>query len=219
MSGGWGSGAWGASAWGIGGGGGGGGGAVLFASIPISENVIRLEFDQPIYFSGLGDQFDGALPDHYSISEVAGTVGLDGNPVRPVAVLYAALAPVTEGFGNFVDITLDRPLTPYPSAYTLTVSGLQTQAFGPVSSGLVQPVTGLYRNVEPVALDTAVPSKDFANPQTQSAMLDPLPDAYNPLNLGTVVVDETGDYATWHRAWIERYESGDNVATNLKFSS
>lgn len=199
MSGGWGSGAFGLCPWGV---------CLTPALTPasagviaVAENVIRVQFNRAVYYSGVLDAKDASLPSKWSMLEVAGTAGLDGASVRPVVV--AAVTPdpnfpLVNGYPTTLDLTLDRPMTPFPAAYMLTISNIwdSTQTILIVPGATTSLVPALFKLVQPaIVQQQPSPSRDFANPQTLSAMLDPLPVPTNPLNLGVFGVDDTGDYA------------------------
>jgi hypothetical protein len=188
---GWGGGFWGASYWGS-----GSSDLTLDRVEPIRENVVRLFFSEAPRFTGILDPHDASDPARYSINVVAGTVGNNGKLVRSVIPVKAEIALEALAGGAAIDVTTDRPFTPYPAQYIVAANGLIAASSGAL---LVPPASfvffGLYRFLQPPALDTRIPSRDIANPQTRSAMLDPLPDPNNPLLLGTIVVDENGDYA------------------------
>lgn len=190
---GWGSDAWGSGTW---------GGSLLFVpgafiltdAEPIAENIVRITFNLAVFFTGLLDPFDASDPSHYTITPVDGTSGYDGAPTRPVAVVFATQDPATP---NSLDLTLDRPMSPYASQYTVSVANVISAsgsfALDPTMSSFN--FFGLFKLIQAPQLDTTIPTRDIANPQTLSAALDPLPNPQNPGNLGTIVVDGSGDYA------------------------
>ncbi len=198
VGGGWGAGAWGAMPW-------GGGSIVLGAlalvdAVAVRENVIRLEFTVPIYFSGILDPFDASdVARHFGIEVVTGTVGLDAEPVRGVRILAASLPTEADGiseeqFGRFLDLSLDRPMTPYPARYTVSVRDIYDVTF---TSGIAMSTRSLFavfKRIEPPQLETTLPSRDIANPQTLLAAEDPLPDSQTGF-LGTLRYDDQGDVA------------------------
>jgi hypothetical protein len=184
---GWGAGGWGSSFWGA--------GAIVLAleeALAVRENVVQLTFSAPIYFSGVLDPGDGSDPSRYQLNPVAGTSGMDGQPARSVAVVSAA---VTGLGGAQIQVTVDRPFSPYGARYTVTAVGVRDLIGNLIAPGLgTQEFFGLYRQLATPSLDVIVPSRDIANPQDRQALLDPLP-MYDPLVLGTIPVDDTGDYA------------------------
>lgn len=190
---GWGGYGWGTSPWG----GLDSGAFALVNLTAIRENVIRLELSSSAYFSGLLDAYDAGDPRKYNVAIEPGGVGLDGTAVRPVKV-FAVELPLIPGVpnGRNVDLILDRPMTPWPARYLVAFSNL-AQAFDrTVTLSGTGTVDAIYKRIEPPQVDTAQPSRDFANPQTRTAMLDPLPNPNDANQLGCFPIDETGDYAT-----------------------
>lgn len=188
---GWGSG-WGPVPW--------GGGAPtdlqLVGAQAVCENVVRLQFNNPPLFSRQLDLHDASNRKRYLVRAVEGSVGDDGLPCRPV--LPATAEPVVEAGagGLLVDLTVDRPFSPYPARYVVSTNNLVTVAGYPMNVCFAQaPFLGLLQGSTPVSPDAAVGGRDFARPDTLSAMLDPLPSAGDPLVLGTLPTDASGDYA------------------------
>jgi len=176
----------------------------LLSIVAIAENVFQLTFNLPIYISGLLDPPDGSIASKYQIS-ATNTVGLDGNPARSVSAASVAFAqPASAGgdlpngseYGAVVDVTTDRPMSPYPCQYEFSLSSIfdatLAQALDPNSANMS--VVGVWRQFVPPQVQLPTPTRDFANPQTLSAELDPLPNPGNPLNLGIFPV-ANGDYA------------------------
>lgn len=166
-------------------------GFILTGALAVRENCVRLTFSDPIQMSGLLDLQDGTLASHYAFAEDDSTSGLDGSPARPVRAVYATPGPLA----TQSDVWLDRPLTPYPSLYEAFTQGIYNQA-GDILVGIqASTFLGLYRGISPPSPDLAVPSRDFANPQSLSGLLDPLPITTDSRILGTLPTDETGDLA------------------------
>lgn len=185
--------------WGSGWGDGGWGGDVelpdllLIGAAAIRENVVRLTFSDAVYFSRILDPNDGSSTARYRVDVVAGTVGLDEFPVRPVRVVAVALGDLP----NEVDLTVDRPFSPWPCKYQVLVNDLVSAVGEPLS---VCPMSRTFVAhqwlILPPQQDTAVLSRDIANPSTELATLDnPLPQAGDEAILGTVPLDQSGDYA------------------------
>lgn len=196
------SGAWGSGPWGVGvwGGGSSGGVLTLLDITADRENVFRLEFNTGVYFSAILDPDDAAIPSKYLIAVVAGTVGLDGNTVRPLSIAEVFLPGTSDGvargdIGRFVDLITDRPMTPHPALYDVTITDIHSYDFLATIASETQRVPAVYKRIEPPQVDTGTPTRDFANPQTLSAALASVPNPTSPFNLGTIVVDDTGDYA------------------------
>lgn len=168
------------------------GSGFAFTAVAVRENVVRLTLSEPVQMSGLLDRFDGTQKTHYAFIEDDTTIGLDGSTARPVRAVRAAPGPEL----NQVDITLDRPLSPFPSRYEVLVQGLYNQA-GLFLNGIAgAQFAGLYRAIVPPTAGLVVPSRDFANPQTLSALVGAFGDTTNKALLGTLQTDETGDIAT-----------------------
>ena len=164
------------------------------------ENVFRVEFSVPVYFSTLLDSRDAANPAKWTIAVVAGSVGMDGNPVRPLLVSEIFLPGPADGVasedvGRFVDVISDRPMTPHPAAYE--VSGVDIWAADLLSTleTIEFQTPAVFKRIEPPQISTPAPTRDIANSQTLTAARSSLPDPTNPLVLGTIQVDDTGDYA------------------------
>ena len=196
---GWGSGRWGGTPW-------GGGRSLatrLVGAVAVGENVLRLQFSKPIYFSGILDRGDASDPSHYAIGVVTGSSGLDGSPTHPVTAVSAALSttfPPGSYFGCCVDVTTDRPMTPHPSVYSVTGTGLISVSNQPLdTTSATMQFQGAFKEIVPPDAGSAHPARDFANPQTLAALIGDSTGAPtgNPLStaLGSFVVDPTGDYA------------------------
>lgn len=193
MSFGWGTGPWGMFPW--------GGGfapesAQLAEAVAVRENVVRAFFSAELEFTGLLGTNDAGDPSHYSVAPTPGTVGSDGLPARPVTAILAELVDDAGFPGTIVDLTLDRRLSPYPAAYDLTVHDLVTLAsvlLTPVNAHAAFP--GVQQPPPQLTVDQALPTRDFAHPDTLSGELDPLPSAGDPNVLGTIPVGSDGDYA------------------------
>jgi hypothetical protein len=190
---GWGAGEWGASPW----------GGTLDAALLVleavasRENAVQIVFNHPVYLSGLGDLPDGADPSHYSVTPVPGFVGADGTEARAVTVLAAAaVSPVPAGVfpGAIVELTLDRPMTPFPSMYQVACAGLFTadlaSPLDPATS--TGRFSGCFKELVPPQVDAGHPMRDLANPQTQGALIAAAPQAL----LGSFAADGSGDYAS-----------------------
>jgi hypothetical protein len=154
-----------------------------------SENVVRLVFGAPVYYSGILDPGDASIPGYYTVTPVAGTTGLDGTAARSVTVVQATLDP-SDPTGSTILLTLDRPMTPAYAQYVVSVidvadEATRTQIVAAESSQFV----ALYRSIVPPS-QQATPSRDLANPQAGGVQQFPRA----PI-LGSFNVDDTGDYA------------------------
>lgn len=169
----------------------------VYSVVAIAENLVRVTFSQPVYWSGLGDFPDALQPKLWTISPIAGSVGLDGTPARAVAVASVAV-PELPGIiqGTAVDLTLDRAMTPWNAAYTLTVDPRVSTA--DLSESVSPPLSfnfaGLFREVAQPDSAAAQPANDLAMPNTLAAAVAAgLADPAGAL--GTIPVDDSGDYA------------------------
>jgi hypothetical protein len=177
----------------------------IISALAISENVIQLGFSAPVYFSGVLDQPDASNPSRFSISVVANTTGLDGNLVRPVSVVSVVQEiaqaqggdlPLGAAAGTYLDIILDRPMTPYPAQYTIVANGLYSADFSlsldPASA--TNTLYGLYRQIIPPTTQLPTPTRDFSNPQSLIGAIT-LKNPGNLANLGVFPLDASNDYA------------------------
>ena len=167
-------------------------GMTLLSAQPIRENVVQLAFDEPVFFSGILEPDDASAGSHYSVAPVAGTFGRDGRPTRPVTPVFAELDP-SDPTGATLDVFLDRPMSPSPGQYVIAVTGLSRAAdrFPMFPDPQQATFEALFKQFVPPDPESAVPSRDLANPQDGSALAK-LP---NVPVLGTFNVDSTGDYA------------------------
>lgn len=190
---------WGAELYGAGGWGGPVGSGIFFllSALAIAENVVQLAFNNVVYYSGLLDPPDASNASNYVIVAATNTVGYDGNPARPVNVV--AITPVTSDLpngapsGSVLDVTTDRPMTPYPALYSIEVSGLFTADLSQALANTTLGYYGLYRELVSPSVDLPHPTRDFANPSSLSTAIN-LPNPQNPANLGVFSVSN-GDYA------------------------
>lgn len=159
---GWGGGRWGTAPW---------GGAEaddlqLRSALAVRENVVRLEFNFPVFFDGLLTPFDGSNRRRYSVTAVEETLGSDGLPARTVFVVLAEVPAVEGSLGKLVDVFIDRPFSPFPAEYVIAVNNL-------IASGSSLPLDpnftslrffGVQRARVPDVPEAAVPSRDISNP-------------------------------------------------------
>lgn len=188
----WGDGPWGGMAWG----GGSSGVLTLDAALAIRENVIRLDFGTTVFFSGLLDVSDASNPEKYVVLPVAGTVGLDGDPVRGVSVVRVDLPGPDEippnDVGRFVDLVLDRPMSPYPCRYDAVANDIfSADLLQNLSSG-TQRLDAVFKLLAPPVVEVPRPVRDLANPQFAA---DAGGLAQDASGLGTFRVGSDGDYA------------------------
>lgn len=163
------------------------------------ENVIRVLFGNPVFFNGLVDAFDAGDTRKYSVAPIAGSKGIDGEPARAVSVIGVSLVRddafvLPEAEGYFLDLTLDRPFTPWPALYTLTMNNVYSEDKTEVLVDESVQVIAVYRELTKPVIDEPTPSRDIANPQTLDMMQASLPRPHASL-LATYSADDTGDYA------------------------
>jgi hypothetical protein len=193
MSQGWAKGGWGSEPWGSPD---GATSLTLVAALAVAENAVQLQFSEPVYFSGLLDPPDAGNADNYDVQPVPGTTGLNGAAARPVSVVSVAVSPMPGSpTGTFLLVTLDRPMTPFPAQYEVTVSGLYSADLNDQLAEVTLAFPAVFKQVVTPKITSATPARDFSNPQSLSGALDPLPDPNNPLVLGSMPVDDSGDYA------------------------
>jgi len=191
--GGWGAGPWGAGPWGA-------GGVTeleLLDARAVRENVVRLFFNAAPLFTHVGDPNDAADPARYSVTAITTTTGRDGEACRPVLPVRADLALVPFSFGTQIDVTVDRPFSPWDARYIVAVNQLVAADGGALLApgATSREFPSLYRMLRVQTLAAATPSRDVANPQTYQDQLDPLPQAGDPAALGVYPVGSDGDYA------------------------
>lgn len=178
---GWGGEAWGEDEWGSG----DAGAFELLAVTPVRENVVRLGFSNPVYFSSLRDTGDASDPTHYVTEADTDTSGLDGLPTRPVNVLEVVLADFDGAGGFFVDVILDRAMSPWPGLYSITVDGIRDINGTPITTTTFF-FFGLFRSLVAPSVDKVIPSRDLGN-QAAVTPVAGAPEAFT--------VDTSGDYA------------------------
>lgn len=184
---GWGAGPWGSSPWGT-----GAADLTLLSALAIRENVVRLTFSAPIYFSELLDPHDASDPERYSLVADTSTVGLDGLVARQVA---PALAEVAGAGGSLIDLYSDRPFSPYPAVYRVSANNVRDLTGMVILAGSASALFyGLQAGYEPAQKTPA--QKDFANPQSGLTILGVNGVALTDAMLGSYVADASGDYAS-----------------------
>jgi hypothetical protein len=94
-----------------------------------------------------------------------------------------------------VDLVLDRPMTPFPAAYTLTVQDVFSADLLSAIPPTEQQFPAVFQRITPPSVDVATPSRDVGNAQTAEGLSQSMPDPSNPANLGAFRVDDSGDYS------------------------
>ncbi len=189
---GWGSLPWGAGPWGAG----GAADLELLDALAIRENVVRLTFNVAPQFTKLLTPNDASNPKRFQFTPQALPLGLDGQAARAVLPVLVERPRVAGAFGTILDVTLDRMMSPWPSQYIVAVNQLVSVDGALLASGKTSRMfVAVYRTLRPQSTSDPTPSRDIANPQTYQAQLDPLPQAGDPLALGVIPIDSSGDYA------------------------
>lgn len=187
----WGASLWGRAPW-------GGPGFGPTAAVAVRENVIRVAFSEVVYASDLGDAEDAIRSATWALATLPLSRGLDSFAPREVAVVGASIPTEVDGVppvdvGRYVDLALDRPLSPWPAAYTLTPGGVWNAARTILAGVAVLSVEGAYRELVRPSVEQGSESHDLANPQSRIAAVSV--DAQGDAALGCFAVDDTGDYA------------------------
>ena len=209
---------WGGGPWGLG----GAGSLQLLTALAIRENVVRLTFNEAPIFTGVLDPHDGSDSERYVITPMPGTMPDGGDP-RPVTTIIVTQVREAMALGLIIDVTVDRPFDGYPGRYLVAVNQLVSSSSGvlldPLHSSLA--FDGLVQVSTPKTLDVAVPIRDFANPQTLSGLLDPLPSTTDVGLLGSIPMGGDGDYAfdegitSYKKRLLRRLTSAKNRFAHL----
>lgn len=168
----------------------------LLSILAVRENVVRITFNVAPRYTQLLDPNDASDARRYLMEPVAGTEGRDGEPTRPVGVIVVELV---DGFdGTVLDIIIDRPMSPEPGKYNLTISGLVSDVGEVPLDDTIVEVTALFKGIVPLIPEFIINNRDIANPQTRQGIFDPLPvtegQELDPI-LGTFPEDSQGDVA------------------------
>jgi len=173
----------------------------VVSAIALAENLIQVVFTEAIYFSSLLDPPDGSNAALYTLTPVVGTTGMDGTACRPCSVVSVALAtpqtdlPLNVAFGSVVDLTLDRPMTPYPANYTITCVGIfSSDQSTEITTSNSATIPATFKQLLSPSVDLPTPTRDFANPQSLAGAQG-TPNPFNPGQLGVFVTDDQHDYA------------------------
>jgi hypothetical protein len=167
----------------------------LLEVLAIRENVIRVRLNVSPKFTMLGDPNDASDARRYTVVPVVGSTGRDAEPTRPVTVI--AVEQVNDE-GTILDLILDRPMSPEPGEYDVTLSGLVTAVGEIPMLDTTRRYTALFKGLVPLIPEFIINNRDIANPQTRSGIFDPLPVVENQeldALLGTFREDSQGDIA------------------------
>lgn len=167
---GWGGGAWGITPWG-----GSPTDLFLMGAVAVRENVVRLTFSVAPVFTGILDPHDASNRFRYSVANNPNTTGADGLPARPVSVVMATQAPVAGAEGKVIDVTVDRPFSPYAAKYRVTANNLIAGDGTPLNPAMASvEFYGVQRERVPAMEQKSVRSRDIANPFVASSITDNL---------------------------------------------
>lgn len=161
----------------------------LVTALALRENLVRLTFDQPVYFTNVLDPGDASNVVRYALAAKSDTIGSDGMPPRGVLPALAE-----HPSPAVIDLWTDRKMSPYPSRYIVALNGLLADVTLDPLGVSQKEFYGLRAGVPVPSPDRAVSNADLANPQTLSGALDPLALPTSAV-LGTLPVDDTGDLA------------------------
>lgn len=189
---GWGGGPWGLMPW-------GGGGITslrLERALAVRDNMVRLWFNTALLFTGTYEAGDASDVSRFTVVEDANSIGADDAAPRAVLPVVVELSVSPGAGGKVLDLTVDRPFSPWPSLYRVACHGLHAvggQLLDPAFASFV--FEGASRGYAAPRIDLVVSVKDIANPQNRAGMMDPLPNTTDSLILGTIPVDSQGDLA------------------------
>lgn len=188
---GWGSGAWGAMPWGA--------GAQAFGvdgASAVRENLVRVRFNSPLWFSRTLELGDASDPERYSVSPIEGTHGYDGSPARSVLVARVDLVVESLAGGKMVDLWLDRPLSHWPARYAVATNNVRDSAGNFIDiARSVAIIDGLQFGPPPMHPAAAVGTRDLSCPQSIASLGNAMPGDVADRLLGTYPSDATGDLA------------------------
>lgn len=195
---GWGDEPWGAGPWG----GGPGAGPLQIASVlAVRENVIRVEFTEAVSYTNIKDPSDGSLPSNWRVEPNPQSIGANGESARPVMVVEVLRPDVDDvplgTLSKFLDLVLDRPMTPYPAFYRVIIVGaIFTQDLAFCLQDVSVTFPAIYRELQRPTLVDEVGSRDLANAQSLGSVLQSLTETPGTqFSLGTYQVGADGDYA------------------------
>ncbi len=165
----------------------------LVSGETIRENMVRLTFSEPPHYSLWHDPGDASVVARYSILKVHWSIGIDGQLARTVAPAKVLAA---EGSPYSVDLWTDRALSAFGTFYLVGVTGIRSEAGHWLAGGDQSViVNGMQMGMAVSLLDQAASTRDIANPQVGSALLDPMASVTDDRLLGSYSADHTGDIA------------------------
>lgn len=168
---------------------------VIESILALRENMFQVAFNVPPRFTQLRDPNDASDPRRYVARLVPGT-GRDGNPAKPVRVIMVEQEPGTDG--AVLNLWLDRPMSPEPCQYDLTISGLVSATGYIPLDPVTERVIAVFKGIVPLIPEFIINNRDLSNPQSRHGIFDPLPvEEGQNLDklLGTYPSDSQGDVA------------------------
>ena len=163
----------------------------MVSAVAVRENVVRIGFTIAPLFTDIDIPFDASNRARYSVTTISTSIGLDGEFARVVNPVEVTSPSVVGAIGMFVDVTVDRPFTPFPSQYRVSCNNLVS-----ISGALLDPSVsslvfyGLQRQQEINSVNRTSPSRDVANLPTIEMF-----GGVAELSLGSFATDSSGDYA------------------------
>lgn len=162
--------------------------------LALRENVLRLTCTEAPRYTRLLGPGDASDPRRYTVVPVEGSVGRDGEPARAVAVIATEqVAPD----GLELDLWLDRPMSPEPALYRLTVQGLVVaNTLLPFPTAELDYVA-VFKGVPSFIPEDAINNRDIANPQSFTGLENlPVAEGQDAQRLlGRFPTDDAGDLA------------------------
>lgn len=153
------------------------------------ENQVQLTFNEAPYLSNYLDLGDASDPRLFSVAPVSGGVGLDGQAIQGVSPMQV----IAGDASNQLRVWFDRAMSHYPCRYVITIANTVKASNG---DALDPGFSSFTFNANrwlfvPPSLE-AHARRDIANPQSFSGLQGTLA---LQANLGTYVVDASGDYS------------------------
>ena len=160
----------------------------LVSALPLRENQVQLTFSEAPYFSNVLDLGDASDPTLFTVTPVAGGVGLDGAAVRPVMpMLVEAGALDTQ-----LNVWLDRTMSCFPCQYQIAVANIKAEGGDALDPSNASATFSATRWFFTPPGSQAHQRRDIANPQSFSGLTGTLA---SQSMLGTYVVDTSADYS------------------------
>ena len=159
----------------------------------VAENRIRLTFNTAPKFENIETCFDASDLSSYTYAPIDGTIDRLGDATRNVTIVAAEKVS-----DLIVDLITDRPMSSFfGSKYLLSVSGLISATGATPFEDQSFVILSQFKGVPSLIPERTVNNRDIANPQSLSAIYDPLPIDGQPTDdlLGKYQPDSRGDVA------------------------